>query len=71
MERMEVLLGLKPCEELANACQEKSKIGLEVMEAAVVTFYDFCHNGGRIFLGHFRSNGGPVERQELRKEEVT
>jgi hypothetical protein len=38
LERMEALLGFRPREELGDVCPENSKIGLEEMEAAVVTF---------------------------------
>jgi hypothetical protein len=40
LERMEALLGSRPCEELTKACPENWKTGPEVMEAAVVTFQE-------------------------------
>jgi hypothetical protein len=38
LERMETLLGLRPCEVAIEACPENSKAGLEEMEAAMFTF---------------------------------
>jgi hypothetical protein len=63
---MEAFLGVRPWGEVTDACPEKSKAGLEEMEAAVVTL----KNGSDIIEAKdLEATEAIVERQELHTAE--